>query len=59
MTNYGTIFVGQQMKEYAESCGIKMLISTPYYAQINRQVEATNKVITTLIKKYVGQYSGN
>lgn len=35
--------------------GFKLLTSTPYYAQENRQVKAPNKVIIGLIKKHVGK----
>jgi len=32
---------------------IKMLYSTPYYAQANEQVEAINKILINFIKKYI------
>ena len=43
------------MTEYAKNMKIKMLNSTPYYAQANGQVEAVNKTIISLIKKHVGK----
>ncbi|XP_050914662.1 uncharacterized protein LOC127129549 [Lathyrus oleraceus] len=39
--------------------GIKLLTSTPYYAQANGQVETANKVIISLIKKHVGKKPRN
>ncbi|XP_050892182.1 uncharacterized protein LOC127097727 [Lathyrus oleraceus] len=39
--------------------GLKLLTSTPYYAQANGQVEAANKVIIGLTKKYVGKKPRN
>lgn len=36
-----------------------MLTFTPYYAQGNGQVEATNKVVIGLIEKHVGEKSRN
>ncbi|XP_050896914.1 uncharacterized protein LOC127103725 [Lathyrus oleraceus] len=39
--------------------GFKLLTLMPYYAQSNGQVEATNKVITSLIKKHVGKIPRN
>lgn len=39
--------------------GFKLLKSTPYYAQANGQVEATNKVVIGLIKKHVGKNPRN
>lgn len=41
------------MQEFAFEMGIKLLTSTPYYAQENGQVEAANKTIISLIKKHV------
>lgn len=41
------------MQEFAKEIGFKLLISTPYYAQANGQVEAINKVVISLIKKHV------
>nr|KYP42717.1 Pro-Pol polyprotein [Cajanus cajan] len=52
-TDQGTIFTGRKVVQYAQSRGIKMITSTPYYAQANGQVEAANKVIIALIKKYI------
>ncbi|XP_058741292.1 uncharacterized protein LOC131613661 [Vicia villosa] len=43
------------MQEFAQEVGIKLLTSTPYYAQANGQVEVANKVIISLIKKHVGK----
>ena len=39
------------MQEFAKEMGFKLLTLTPYYAQANGQVEASNKVIIGLIKK--------
>ena len=36
--------------EYAKSKQIKMITSSPYYAQANGQVEAVNKSIIALTK---------
>ncbi|XP_050915433.1 uncharacterized protein LOC127130470 [Lathyrus oleraceus] len=47
------------MQEFAKEMGFKLLTSTPYYAQANGQVEAANKVITSLIKKHVGKKPRN
>ncbi|XP_058757861.1 uncharacterized protein LOC131631097 [Vicia villosa] len=43
------------MQEFSQEVVIKLLTSTPYYAQANGQVEAANKVIISLIKKHVGK----
>ena len=47
------------MQEFAKEMGFKLLTSTPYYAQANRQVEAANKVIIGLIKRHVGRHPKN
>nr|KYP62112.1 Pro-Pol polyprotein [Cajanus cajan] len=41
------------MTQYAQSRGIKLVASTPCYAQANGQVEAANKLIISLIKKCI------
>ncbi|XP_012574762.1 uncharacterized protein [Cicer arietinum] len=46
----GTMFIGKKMVQYVELRNIKLLASTPYYAQANGQVEAINKI---LIKKHI------
>ena len=58
-TDQGTIFTRLKMVEFASNSGIKLLTSTPYYAQANSKVEAANKIIIGLIKKYVGQNPRN
>ena len=46
------MFIGRRFVEYATSRRIKLITSTPYYAQINGQVKAVNK-------KHVGRQSRN
>src|ERR1051325_4780368 len=58
-TDQGTVFIGQKMQDFTKEAGIKLLTSTPYYAQANGQVEAANKVIIGLIKKHVGKKPRN
>ena len=43
------------MQEFAYEVGIKLLTSTPYYAQANGQSEVANKAIIGLTKKHVGK----
>ena len=42
-TNQGTLFTSGEFDEFAIGMGIKVLNSSPYYAQANGQVEASNK----------------
>jgi transposase InsO family protein len=50
-TDQGPSFMSHQFREFVESMKIKLLNSSPYYAQANGQVEASNKVKIKIIKK--------
>jgi hypothetical protein len=39
--------------KFVDSYGIKLLNSSPYYAQANGQVESNNKILVKLIKKKI------
>ena len=52
-TDQGTSFMAKEVKQFAELLGIKMLSSSPYYAQANGQAESSNKILIKLIKKKV------
>nr|KYP61229.1 Pro-Pol polyprotein [Cajanus cajan] len=58
-TDQGTVFTGRKFSQYAQSRGIKLITSTPYYAQANGQVEAANKVMIGLIKKHISSKPRN
>jgi hypothetical protein len=45
--------MSHQFRELTESMKIKLLNSSPYYAQANDQVEASNKVLIKIIKKRI------
>jgi hypothetical protein len=45
--------MSHQFREFAESMKIKLLNSSPYYAQANNQAEASNKVLIKIIKKRI------
>jgi transposase InsO family protein len=51
MKDQGASFISHQFKEFAASLRIKLMNSSPYYAQSNGQAEASNKIIISLIKK--------
>jgi hypothetical protein len=44
-----------EFREFAESMGIKLFNSSPYYAQANGQAEASNKIMIKLIQKKIDQ----
>jgi hypothetical protein len=45
--------MSHQFREFTESMKIKMLNSSPYYAQANGQAEASNKVLIKIIKNRI------
>jgi transposase InsO family protein len=49
-SDQGSQFTSGEFEEYANSLGIKLLNSSPYYAQAIGQAEAANKGIIKLIK---------
>jgi transposase InsO family protein len=52
-TDQGTSFVSKEVREFVESYDIKLLNSSPYYAQANGQAESSNKILIKLIKKKI------
>jgi hypothetical protein len=52
-TDQDSSFMSHQVQEFAESLKIKLLSSSPYYAQVNGQAESSNKIVIKLIKKKV------
>ena len=52
-TDQGSSFMYHQVHEFAESLKIKLLSSSPYYAQANAQGESSNKTQNKLIKKKI------
>lgn len=50
----GTIFTGGQFIRFSRR--IKLLHSSPYYAQANGQAETANKVIINLKKQYIEKH---
>jgi len=43
--------MSKEVKDFTESYKIKMVNSSPYYAQANGQAESSNKTLIKLIKK--------
>jgi len=52
-TDQGSMFISEEFGEFAVSMGIKLLNSSPYYAQANGQAEPSNKGIIKLIKRKI------
>jgi hypothetical protein len=52
-TDQGTSFMSHKFREFEESMKIKLMNSSPYYAQANDQANASNKVLFKIIKKRI------
>jgi hypothetical protein len=55
-TDQGASFMSRQFKEFASALKIKLLHSSPYYAQANGQAKSSNKVFIKLIKKKTDEH---
>jgi hypothetical protein len=55
-SDQGASFMSHQFREFAESFRIKLLNSSPYYAQANGQAESSNKILIKLIKKKIEEH---
>jgi transposase InsO family protein len=54
-TDQGTQFTSSELRDFAESMGIKLVNSSPYYVQANGQAEASNKIMINIIQKKIDQ----
>ena len=52
-TDQGTMFTSEEFRDFVASMGIKLLNSSPHYAQANGQAEASNQILIKLIKKKI------
>jgi transposase InsO family protein len=50
-TDQDSSFMSHQVRKFADSLKIKLLSSSPYYAQVNGRAESSNKALIKLIKK--------
>ncbi|KAK1612141.1 hypothetical protein QYE76_035814 [Lolium multiflorum] len=55
-TDGGSVFVSKEFRKFCEDMGIKLIRSSPYYAQANGQAEASNKSLIKLIKRKIDEY---
>jgi transposase InsO family protein len=55
-TEGGSVFVSKEMKKFCDDMGIKLIRSSPYYAQANGQAEASNQSLIKLIKRKVDEH---
>jgi ribonuclease HI len=52
-TDGGSVFILEEFKKFATDMGIKLIRSSPYYAQVNGQAEASNQSLIKLIKRKI------
>jgi transposase InsO family protein len=55
----GIAFNGWRVLAFVQEYGIKILNSTPYYAQANGQAKSTNKIIKANLRKVVNNNPSN
>jgi hypothetical protein len=57
LTTYqGDSFMSKEVREFAELYRIKLLNSSPYYAQANGHAKSSNKTLISLIKKKISDH---
>ncbi|KAK1614114.1 hypothetical protein QYE76_019631 [Lolium multiflorum] len=52
-TDGGSVFVSKEFRGFCDDMGIKLIRSSPYYAQANGQAEASNQSLIKLIKRKI------
>ena len=57
ITNQGTMFTSGEFEEFSTGMGIRLLNSSPYYAQANGQAEVSNKGVIKLIKRKIDEHT--
>jgi hypothetical protein len=55
-TDGGSVFISEEFKKFAADMGIKLIRSSPYYAQANGQAKASNQSLIKLIKRKIDEY---
>jgi len=55
-TDGGSVFISQEFKKICDDMGIKLIRSSPYYAQANGQAEASNQSLIKLIKRKIDEH---
>jgi hypothetical protein len=55
-TDGGSVFISEEFRKFTADVGIKLIRSSPYYAQANRQAEASNQSLIKLIKRKIDEH---
>jgi hypothetical protein len=56
MTDGGSVFRSKEFRKFTTGVGIKLIRSSPYYAQANGQAEASNQSLIKLIKRKIDEH---
>ncbi|KAK1605163.1 hypothetical protein QYE76_028836 [Lolium multiflorum] len=54
-TDGGSVFISKEFRKFCDDLGIKLIRSSPYYAQANGQAEAPNQSLIKLIKRKIDE----
>jgi hypothetical protein len=52
----GSVFISEEFKKFTTDVGIKLIRSSPYYAQANGQAEASNLSLIKLSKRKIDEH---
>jgi hypothetical protein len=55
-TDEGSVFISEEFRKFAADVGIKMIRSSPYYAQANGQAETSTQSLIKLIKRKIDEH---
>jgi transposase InsO family protein len=55
-TDGGSVFISEEFRKFAAGVLIKMIRSSPYYAQANGQAEASNQILIKLINRKIDEH---
>jgi transposase InsO family protein len=55
-TDGGSVFISEEFRKFIADVGIKLIRSSPYYAQANGQAEASNQSLIKLIKRKIDEH---
>jgi transposase InsO family protein len=56
MTDGGSVFISEEFRKFTADLGIKLIRSSPYYAQANGQAEMSNQSLIKLIKRKIDEH---
>jgi hypothetical protein len=56
MTDGGSVFISEEFRKFTTDVGIKLIRSSPFYAQANGQAEASNQSLIKLIKRKIDEH---